>query len=85
MYFTFLCIAWSNILCYHYCILEYTVSSSSCMFLDKKTLLKICLYFGLNSTIFRAAGTRNVLDSEHVDVANNKLKSGFSLYFILFH
>ena len=55
------------------------------MFLDKKTLFKICLYFALNSTIFRAAGTRNVLDSEHVDVANNKFKSGFSLYFILFH
>ena len=54
------------------------------MFLDKKTLFKLWLNFGLNSTILRAAGTRNVLDSEHVDVANNKLKSGFSLYFISF-
>ena len=42
LYFTFLCIAKSNILCYHYCILELTLNSesSSCVFLDKKIVLK---------------------------------------------
>ena len=42
LYFTFLCIAKSNILCYHYCILELTLNSesSSCVFLDKKVFLK---------------------------------------------
>ena len=42
LYFTFLCIAKSNILCYHYCILELTLNSesSSCVFLDKKIFLK---------------------------------------------
>ena len=43
LYFTFfLRIAKSNILCYHYCILELTLNSesSSCVFLDKKTFLK---------------------------------------------
>ena len=51
-----------RILCYHYCNLgvkaEQYFISSSCMLVDKKTLLKIWLNPALNLTIFRETGPR---------------------------
>ena len=67
-FFIFLCIAWSNILCYHYFnylrlkAQQYFVSLN-CMFLDKKTMPKIWLILGLNLTIFRGTASVSILIS----------------------
>ena len=62
LYFTILCIAWGNIFCYHYCTSSKGSTffvTSSCMFLDEKTVLEIWLNPGLNFTMFRETGPRS--------------------------
>ena len=73
--FVFSCLhmAWWNILCHHYCIYlrvkaqQYFVSLISCLFLDKKTRLKMWLNLGLSLTIFRGTGLW-ILDSLTVEL-----------------